>query len=119
MDDRKTGETKTTPWRVALAVLLWALTATLSIVLIPTTLDAVTSVYAAFWGEESPLGRAYWSAVFIRQMLTIPLAMFAVAVIIGGAEFHFRNLDTKRSWRLLAYTLALEVALLLVALTLR
>ena len=106
---------ETAPWRLLLAGVLWAATAILSVVLIVTTRDAVTRVYAAFWSDGAPFGRSYWSAVAIQQFLTIPLAMFAVVVIIGGVEYHLRNVNTERSWKLLAYTLAFEVALILVA----
>jgi hypothetical protein len=107
--------TKLALWCPILAALLWALSAALSVLIIPYTLEAVTRVFVAFWGDTEAYGRDYWNVVMIRQFLTAVLAGFAVVVIIGGAEYHTRAFNTERSWRLLASTLALEVALLLVA----
>jgi hypothetical protein len=116
--DKSADETKPPKWRVALAVLLWVLTSVLSIVLIPVTLDVISSIFAAFWGAATPLGGSYWSIVFIRQILLIPLAILSVAIVIGGAEYHVRAFNTERSWALFSRTLALEVAVLLVGWTL-
>ncbi len=102
-------------WRMILVALLWALSAVLSVVMIPTTLDAVTRIFAAFWGDGGVFGRDYWNIVMIRQLLTAVMAVLAVAIIVGGAEYHVRAFNTERSWKLLTNTLALEVALLLVA----
>lgn len=115
--DRPSDVGRRAPWLPMLAVALWALTAVLSVVIIPAALDVVTRIYAAFWGGGAPLDSAYWGIVFVRQMLTIPLAVFAVVVIIGGAEIHLRNFNTERSWALLCRTLALQMAIALVALT--
>jgi len=102
-------------WRTILAALLWVLSAVLSVVMIPTTLDAVTRIFAAFWGDGSVLGRDYWNIVMIRQLLTAVMAILAVAITVGGAEYHVRAFNTERSWRLLTDTLAFEVALVLAA----
>jgi hypothetical protein len=96
-----------------LAAALWVITSVLSVVMIPFVLDVVTRVFTAFWGTGLPGGESYWTIVPIRQILTLPLGMFAVVIIIGGAEYHSRALNTERSWRLFAVTLALEVALVL------
>jgi hypothetical protein len=116
--NRQVEDSKVALWRQGLAGLLWVLTAALSVVMIPMVLDVVTRIYAAFWSAGVPEDRSYWSIVFIRQMLTIPLAIAALVIIIGGAEYHLRHVNTERSWTLLTGTLALEVAVLLLALTL-
>lgn len=113
--NKQADGTRAALWRPILAALLWAVSAALSVVIIPYTLDAATRVFAAFWGDGGLFGRDYWNIVMIRQLLTVLLAVFAVVVIIGGAEYHTRAFNTERSWRLLACTLALEVALLLLA----
>lgn len=101
--------------RVAPAAGLWLLTSALSFVLIPTVLDMSTRIYAAFWGDYGFYGRSYWSAVALRQFLTFPMTLFALMVIIGGAEYHSRNLGSPASWRMFGRTLALELALLAMA----
>jgi hypothetical protein len=116
--DQPTDRDTATAWHKVVTALLWLATAVLSVVIIPATLDVVTRIYGAFWGDGAIPVRAYWGAVFIRQMVTIPLAMLAVAITIGGAEYHLRNVGSDRSWRLFAITLALEIGLLMVALTL-
>ncbi len=62
-------------WRMILVALLWALSAVLSVVMIPTTLDAVTRIFAAFWGDGGVFGRDYWNIVMIRQLLTAVMAV--------------------------------------------
>ena len=116
--DQPTDRDTATAWPKVVTALLWLVTAVLSVVIIAATLDIVTRIYGAFWGDGAVQGQAYWSAVFIRQIATIPLAMLAVAITIGGAEYHLRNVGSDRSWRLLAITLALEIGLLMVALLL-
>jgi hypothetical protein len=102
-------------WRPVLTATLWAVTSVLSVVMIPYVLDVVTRIYVAFWGAGVPGGESYWTIVPIRQLLVVPLGVFAVVIIIGGAEYHTRAVNTERSWRLLAVTLALEAALVLSA----
>ena len=108
-------KTKTPLWRPILAAFLWAMSAGLSVVMIPYVLDVVTRIFVAFWGDGLPGGESYWTIVPVRQLLALPLGVFAVVVIIGGAEYHTRAFNTERSWRLLAVTLALETALVLAA----
>ncbi|MBN1249875.1 MAG: hypothetical protein JXC32_19590 [Anaerolineae bacterium] len=101
------------PASVALAVILWLATSGLSVAMIPLIIDLATGVYAAFWADYGAPGQAYYSIVAIRQLMVMFLAMVAVAVTIGGAEYHARNFGTERSWRIYARTLGIEVAVVL------
>jgi hypothetical protein len=98
-----------------LAFILWAGTSAASFVLIPTVLDMVARIYAAFWGGSDFYGRSYWGIVAIRQFLAIPLAVLSIGVIIGGAEYHTKHFNRPASWKLFARTFAAEVALFVMA----
>jgi hypothetical protein len=97
------------------AAALWALTSALAFVLIPTLLDIVLKVYAAFWGSYGFYGEVYQVGIAIRQILVLPLGLLAVGVVIGGAEYHYRHFGEVRSWKLFAETLAVESAFFLLS----
>ncbi len=97
------------------ALALWALTSVLAFVLIPTILDIVLKLYAAFWGSYGFYGEVYQTGIAIRQFLVLPLGLVAVGVVIGGAEYHYRHVGEIASWKLFSETLAVEAALFLLS----
>ncbi|MGC9469251.1 MAG: hypothetical protein ACP5HS_11715 [Anaerolineae bacterium] len=99
----------------AIVVALWLVSSVLSVVLIPVTIDILTRIYIAFWADYSGSVEQYWSGVAIRQFAVIPLAMVAIVVIIGGAEYYLRNFGRRKSWMALTRTLAVELGILLMA----
>lgn len=40
-------------------------------------------------------------------------AIVAIAIAIGGAEFHYKNAGNPKSWRLFAYVFAFQIAVFL------
>ncbi len=97
------------------ALTLWALTSVLAFVLIPAVLEIVLKIYAAFWGSYGFYGEVYRTGVALRQLLVLPLGLLAVGVIIGGGEYHYRHVGDGRSWKLFSETLAVELAIILLA----
>ncbi len=46
----------------------------------------------------------------------VPLVILAIAVLIGGAEYHYKHLGQPQSWKVFSWTLALELSILVLAL---
>lgn len=115
MSSGAADEHRTRSGLIILAICLWLTSAVLSLLIIPATIDAVTDIYAAFVADYGEGGRSYWGAVAIRQLLVLPLAVVAVAVVIGGAEYHMRNFDTRKSWLIFTYTLSVQLGVLMIS----
>ncbi len=99
----------------AAALMLWLATSVISLFAMHRALDIVMSIYAGFWGDYSPYGKSYSTAIAIRQLLIIPFSILLVILVIGGAEYHYRHIGEPRSWRLFAQTLGAELAIFLMA----
>ena len=108
-------EAKDKPSVQAATLGLWLATAVLGFLALPKALNILLRIYAGFWGDYGFYGRTYSTAVALRQFLVLPLAMIVIAVIIGGAEYHYRHIGEPRSWRLFAQTLGAELAIFLMA----
>lgn len=99
------------PRRVALSVLafiLWAATAALGLWEIVVIREMLLRVYARFWSD-------YWSAAALRNWTVLVLGLVWIVVVIGGGEYHYRRLGQRRSWRLFGWTIAGELAILVLA----
>ena len=90
------------------AVILWLITAALSILCL-ITVRAMTLRTLARFGLETLLTIGNYAAVF-------PMIVFCIAVIIGGFEYHFRRAGQVESWQIFAKTLAVELGILFLAL---
>jgi hypothetical protein len=90
------------------AVVLWLITAALSIMCLMAVRAMILRTLARF-GLETLLLIGNYAAVF-------PMIVFCIAVIIGGFEYHFRRAGQAESWRIFAKTLAIELGILLLAL---
>lgn len=112
-----TAENLTKPPKllVLTVIILWISTAIAGIVVIPTTLDVTTRVYAAFWADQGFYGEVYQGAVFVRQMMSLVLGTLYVGGIIGSAEYHSRHFNTPQSWDLFSKVIAIETSLLLLS----
>ena len=99
-----------------IAFALWACTAVLGFVAIPTVLDMVLRVYAAFWGDYGFYGSDYRGALVLRNLLVFPLAFLWLAIAVGGGEYHYKHFGQPRSWRLFARTIAVEISIFALAL---
>ena len=90
-------------------------TAVLGFLGLSPALDILLRIYAGFWGDYGFYGRTYSTAVALRQILVLPFAMIVIAVIIGGAEYHYRHIGEPASWQVFAQTLGAELAIFLMA----
>lgn len=81
--------------------------------LIVPILDSIITIYASFWADTDPIGRAYFLGVSIRQVGAFVLTVLSVVGIIGGAEHHMRNFNTPSSWHLMILTYTILLTLFL------
>lgn len=91
--------------------LAWILGSAAAVILIPSLLDMILRIYAAFWGEYGFYGQDYWGAVFIRQILVMLFSALCLALIVGSAEYYSRNYGHPKAWTMMARILAVEAAL--------
>jgi len=87
-----------------LTVFLWLLSTVIGFLLIIPILNSITRIYAAFWADPSPIGQAFFLGVSIRNIALFILAIFFLIGSIGGAEHHFRNINTPTSWHVMFIT---------------
>ena len=95
-----------------IALGIWIVTGIVGFWLIPTTLDLVMRIAAAFWAEYGFYGKDYWAAVAIRQLSILPLGTLYVALLVGSGEYYYRNYGKPESWKVCARIIAVEIALI-------
>jgi len=114
--DQKTNFSEN-PKQYLFTVGLWLLTAILGVLSALATRTLVIRNYLRFFPSEALAASVDKGGLFLLNILvTITLAIFVIAVIIGGFEYHHRQSGDPKSWRLIAQTLAVELALLLLPL---
>ncbi len=94
-------------WIWLLTVLLWAGTAALAlyeIVLIRSVLFRLTALMLG--------SNAYHEAIAIGSWGTFAAAAAWICLVIGGAEYHYRHIGQRASWRLFVWTVCGELAVL-------
>jgi hypothetical protein len=102
---------------------LWLITALLGIWNMIVLPDAVVRIFARFVSESANAGArpwwdivnpayAYWQATSIWQWALFVLALAWIAVVIGGAEYHYRHVGQSNSWRLFRLTILVELLML-------
>jgi hypothetical protein len=98
------------PWAPWLALLLWVISLVLGLQCIRSLLEIYYLIFGAFG-----------SIVAAEQFATIiacGAGLLVMIVVMGTAEFHRTRIDQPISWRLFAWTLGGELAVLLVHYTL-
>ncbi len=90
-----------------LTILLWLLSTVIGLYLMFPILNSITRIYAGFWADPSPIGQAFFLGVSIRNVSVIVLAILLLIGSIGGAEHHFRNINTPTSWHVMFITYAI------------
>ncbi len=96
-----------------LAVGLWLLASLMMVLTVQYAADLTMIIYAAFWASGATHGTEYNIAIFLRQGVVGMMALIAVIVIIGSAEYTVRNFNTPQAWRLLAHILGTATGILL------
>jgi len=97
---------------------LWLLTAVLGVIAALAGRRVILATYGRFFpgnlveASENPLA-------LMNILVTLPLAFLAIAIIIGGFEYHLggkRRAGSEESNWMFARTLAIEIGFLLMAL---
>jgi hypothetical protein len=88
---------------------LWLGTIGLGLYQIVIVRGMVLRLYALFWDDR-------WFATTLGNWSIVALAMGWIAFAFGTGEYHFRHVGERTSWRLLARSIAAEVAILMLAL---
>ena len=57
-------------------------------------------------------GSDYYSGVNIRNVVVLILALLYIAFAIGTGEYHYRRFGQRSSWRLFGWTIAVQLAIL-------
>ena len=93
------------------AFILWVITVVLAfwhMVVIP---EALIQLYGRL-ATNVPQMTAYWNAVNLQNWVVFLLAVVFIAVALGGGEYHYRHHGQARSWRLLVWTISIQLLVL-------
>ena len=91
------------------AVCLWLGTIAVGLYQIVILRGMVLRIYGTFWSNR-------WFAVTLGNWSIVAFAMVWIAFAFGTGEYHFRHIGERSSWRLFAISIAVQVAILLLAL---
>lgn len=87
---------------VLLAILLWLGTFFIGLMNILVITDLVIAGYLGFGG--SPEG-----ASVVAILAVLIAAMVYIGIIIGGAEYHYKNIGQPNSWKLFSWTIFIQL----------
>lgn len=99
-----------------IAFALWLVTAVVGLYEIVLIRDMVVRVYARFFGDDRVYGADYWGGVALGQVLVVIMAIVWIGLVIGAGEYHYKHFGQPKSWRLFARVIAVELAILVLAL---
>lgn len=97
---------RTVPLRLilsrALALLLWLGTAIMGLQVIVVLRNFFIWVLLQVMSD-------LWSAIGMGNWAIVPLGIAWIALVVGGGEFHYSQVGQRSSWRLFAWTIAVEL----------
>jgi hypothetical protein len=109
-------EPKHNPRVMILSYGLWFLTTVMSVFVFLGGREAVIRTYTRFLPMETFRFQAGQGGISLLNILiSLPLALLVIAIIIGGFEFQHRHMGKPEAWWMLARTLAVETAVLMLA----
>jgi hypothetical protein len=100
------------------AFVLWLATAAIGLWEIALGRDILIGLFARFSDVSQSEYEAFKQAQLAGSLgigLIMVLAIVWIIAFIGGAEYHYRYLGQPRSWRLFAWTIVIEIAILVLA----
>ena len=82
--------------------------------LIASVPETVVSMYARLLvlSSRTVQARSAFEAAALAQGATIVMAIFAIAIIVGGFEYHRKHVGEARSLKILGWTLGIQVFIL-------
>lgn len=98
----------------ALAFVLWAATAALGLYEILLIREMLFRLYVRI--SSSGLGKDFWQALALGNWALIPLSLLWIVLVIGGGEYHYKRAGQRSSWKLLGWTIAAEMLILVLVL---
>ena len=87
---------------VILAVILWLGTLIIGILNLFVIIDLVVAGFLALGGSRA-------SATFVAILTVFLFTLVYIGVVIGGAEYHYKNIGQPRSWKLFIWTLTIQL----------
>ena len=102
-------------WTALLTFVLWAGTAIVGLYEILLVRELVYRCYARFWSGVG-YRRGYGRATVLGVWSVFILAMVWIAAFIGGAEYHYKHVGQRGSWKCFAWTIAVELLILVLPL---
>jgi hypothetical protein len=106
---------KRDPKLVALAVMLWIATSVVSFLEILTARAIVLRMYAHFAVTSGFFAREHMAAEALSMGTLVIMGIVCIGIAIGCGEYHLNHFGQPRSWRLFERTIAIEVAIVLLA----
>lgn len=97
---------------------LWLGTVILAIYEISLVREIILSIYAWFLviSDRTAQVRADFQAAALGQGVTIVMAILAIAIIIGGFEYHHRRVGDPKALKILLWTLGVQIVILAIGL---
>lgn len=92
----------------ALAFILWLVSVVVALLQIVVVQRMLLRIYGR-------LGGGYWSGVVLRDASLVVLGILWLALVIFTAEYHWKRVGQRASWRLFAWVFGVEAAILAVA----
>ncbi len=106
---------KRDPRLVALAVALWVLTSVVGFLEILTIRAIVLRIYGHFAVTYGFYSREVRGAQALGMMTLVVAGILCLGVAVGCGEYHLRNFGRPQSWKLFGRTIAVEVAIFVLA----
>jgi hypothetical protein len=91
-----------------LALILWIVTAAVGLWEIVVVRQMLLRVYGRF-------GSDYWVGVSLGNWVVLLLAFVWLAFVVGTGEYHRGHVGQRSSWKVFGWTIAVEVAILVLA----
>jgi hypothetical protein len=98
-------------WTALLTFVLWAGTAIVGLYELLLIRELSYRCYMRFW-SGARYGRDYGRAWGIGVWSVFLLAMVWIAAFIGGAEYHYKHVGQRDSWKWFGWTIAVELLIL-------
>ena len=103
-----------------LTFILWLGTAVIGLYNLIIIRDLIIIGYANYVIKPGSLAgpgtNAYWRSVTVGNFSLLLLAMLWIAVIVGLGEYHFKHIGQRSSWKLFAWTVAVQLTILILPL---